>query len=160
MNKKRYYIAYGSNLSTEQMAYRCPDARIVGISVLSGWELVFRGCATIEPNKEMNTPVLVWEISEGDERSLDVYEGYPSYYRKEELTVKVARENAKPITVTAMVYIMEDGHEERMPSVYYYNVLYRGYMAFGFPMHVLENALERAKNGRRKFGITREEDAQ
>lgn len=30
MNEKKYYIAYGSNLSVEQMAQRCPDARIVG----------------------------------------------------------------------------------------------------------------------------------
>ena len=30
MSKKKYYIAYGSNLSVEQMAVRCPDARVVG----------------------------------------------------------------------------------------------------------------------------------
>ena len=26
MSKKKYYIAYGSNLSVGQMAYRCPEA--------------------------------------------------------------------------------------------------------------------------------------
>ena len=31
---KRYYIAYGSNLSTEQMAFRTPDAKIVGTAIL------------------------------------------------------------------------------------------------------------------------------
>ena len=30
--KRSYYIAYGSNLSEEQMAYRCPDARITGMN--------------------------------------------------------------------------------------------------------------------------------
>ncbi len=30
MSKMKYYIAYGSNLSVEQMAHRCPDARIAG----------------------------------------------------------------------------------------------------------------------------------
>lgn len=30
MKNKKYYIAYGSNLSVEQMAYRCPDAKIAG----------------------------------------------------------------------------------------------------------------------------------
>ena len=63
MSKKKYYIAYGSNLSVEQMAVRCPDARVVGNAILYGWQLLFKGCATIEPNPERNTPVLVWEIS-------------------------------------------------------------------------------------------------
>lgn len=79
MNEKKYYIAYGSNLSVEQMAQRCPDARIVGQAVLEDWELAFHGCATILPNKGKNTPVLVWEISAGDEKNLDIYEGYPSF---------------------------------------------------------------------------------
>lgn len=29
--EKKYYIAYGSNLSAEQMKARTPDARIVGV---------------------------------------------------------------------------------------------------------------------------------
>ena len=72
MKNKKYYIAYGSNLSVEQMAYRCPDAKIAGQAVLAGWELLFRGCATIAPNLKKNTPVLVWEISERDEENLDL----------------------------------------------------------------------------------------
>ena len=51
MKNKKYYIAYGSNLSVEQMADRCPDAKIAGQAVLAGWELLFRGCATIAPNR-------------------------------------------------------------------------------------------------------------
>ena len=76
--KKKYYIAYGSNLSVEQMACRCPDAKIAGQAVLAGWELLFRGCATIAPNPKKNTPVLVWEISERDEGNLDLYQLTPS----------------------------------------------------------------------------------
>ena len=86
---KRYYIAYGSNLSTEQMAFRTPDAKIVGKAILYGWQLLFKLHATIEENKEKNTPVLVWEISQEDEKRLDRYEGYPAYYYKKELPVTV-----------------------------------------------------------------------
>jgi hypothetical protein len=53
------------------MAYRCPDAKIVGTAVLHGWQLMFKGVATIEPKPEKNTPVLVWEISRRDEANLD-----------------------------------------------------------------------------------------
>lgn len=142
MNEKKYYIAYGSNLSVEQMTYRCPDAHIVGQAALEGWELLFRGCATIAPNPKKNTPVLVWEVSERDEDRLDAYEGFPRYYRKEELEVEVVREGAEPKTVTAMVYIMENDFGHRTPTLSYYKVLHDGYKAFHFPMHVLEGALK------------------
>ena len=100
MNEKKYYIAYGSNLSVEQMAQRCPDARIVGQAVLEDWELAFHGCATILPNKGKNTPVLVWEISAGDEKNLDIYEGYPNFYRKENMTVEVVSKDAEPVLLS------------------------------------------------------------
>ena len=144
MKNKKYYIAYGSNLSVEQMAYRCPDAKIAGQAVLAGWELLFRGCATIAPNPKKNTPVLVWEISERDEGNLDLYEGYPNYYRKEDLNIELLREEAEPEMVTAMVYIMENDFGHRAPSRYYYKVLHDGYKAFHFPMHILEGALKMA----------------
>lgn len=142
MNEKKYYIAYGSNLSVEQMAHRCPDARIIGQAVLEGWELLFRGCATIALNPKKNTPVLVWEVSERDEDRLDAYEGFPRYYRKEELEVEVVSEGAEPKTVTAMVYIMENDFGHRTPTLSYYKVLHDGYKAFHFPMHVLMGALK------------------
>ena len=142
MKNKKYYIAYGSNLSVEQMADRCPDAKIAGQAVLAGWELLFRGCATIALNPKKNTPVLVWEISERDEGNLDLYEGYPNYYRKEDLNIELLREGAEPEMVTAMVYIMENDFGHRAPSRYYYKVLHDGYKAFRFPMHILEGALK------------------
>ena len=143
MSKKKYYIAYGSNLSVEQMAVRCPDARVVGNAILYGWQLLFKGCATIEPNPERNTPVLVWEISERDEHSLDRYEGYPSFYYKKNLEVETfPLEGGESETLTAMVYIMENDFGRRAPSRYYYKVLHDGYKAFHFPMHILEGALK------------------
>lgn len=96
----------------------------------------------IAPNPKKNTPVLVWEISERDEENLDLYEGYPNYYRKEDLNIELLREGAEPEMVTAMVYIMENDFGHRAPSRYYYKVLHDGYKAFRFPMHILEGALK------------------
>ena len=139
---KRYYIAYGSNLSTEQMAFRTPDAKIVGTAILYGWQLLFRCHATIEPHPGRNTPVLVWEISEQDEKNLDRYEGYPVYYYKREIPVEVfPMDGNEPVQLTAMVYIMADGHPLAEPSPSYYGVLEGGYRRFHFPIHVLEQAL-------------------
>ena len=49
MKGKRYYIAYGSNLSVEQMAHRCPDAKIAGMAALKDWKLAFKLHADIVP---------------------------------------------------------------------------------------------------------------
>ena len=80
----KYYIAYGSNLSIEQMKVRTPDAVIVGTGMLKGWRLLFRQFATIKRSAKFNTPVLIWKISEQDEKSLDRYEGVSTLlYQKE-----------------------------------------------------------------------------
>ena len=86
--------------------------------------------------------MLVWGISERDERNLDRYEGFPSFYCKKDLEVETfPLEGGAPETLTAMVYIMTEGHRLGAPSDYYYKVLEDGYKAFHFPMHVLEQAL-------------------
>lgn len=136
---KRYYIAYGSNLSEEQMARRCPTAQIVGTSILKDWRLLFDGPASIEPFDGYEVPVLIWEIQPDDEKSLDRYEGYPSYYRKEMLKVKV-----KDQTLDAMVYIMNT-NKESQPGKYYYDVLDQGYERFGFNKKILETALQESE---------------
>lgn len=139
----RFYIAYGSNLSVEQMKHRTPDAKIIGTSVLEGWRLLFKSYATIEPKEGSRVPVLIWEISEADERNLDRYEGYPTYYYKRELPVLVTPlDGGAPRELTAMVYIMDEKYPFRMPSLYYYDVLHRGYRAFGFDLALLRQGIE------------------
>ena len=141
MANKKYYIAYGSNLLLKAMAQRCPDAKVVGTGVLEGWQLLFKGCATIEPCPGKNTPVAVWEISERDEKRLDVYEGYPSFYYKQDLELEIIPEGGAPMTVIAMVYIMNEKHYCHAPGASYYQVLIDGYRDFHFPLHVLRQAL-------------------
>ena len=92
--KQRLYIAYGSNLNLEQMAFRCPTAKVVGKSELKDYELLFRGgrrgaVATVEPKAGSTVPILVWEIQKKDEASLDLYEGYPNFYDKQMLEIEL-----------------------------------------------------------------------
>lgn len=135
----KLYVAYGSNLNLAQMARRCPRAKVVGCGVLNDYQLTFRRVATIEPEKEAITPVGVWEITPIDERSLDIYEGYPSYYRKE--TVKVELPDR---TVEAMVYIMNDG-KPQLPPDGYYKVIEDGYRDVGLDLKYLQGALDDTK---------------
>ena len=136
---KRYYIAYGSNLSLQQMKYRCPTAKVVGTSTLKDWRLLFNGPASIERNEGYEVPVLIWDIQPEDEKSLDRYEGYPNYYRKAMLDVEVNGEK-----IEAMVYIMNHNGESE-PGITYYNVLLEGYERFGFDKAILEKALEESR---------------
>lgn len=43
---KKYYLAYGSNLSMGQMAERCPDAVYVGTAEIADYQLLFKGSLT------------------------------------------------------------------------------------------------------------------
>lgn len=132
----KYYIAYGSNINEGQMAYRCPDAKVACKATLKGWKLVFRKHATIERVEGCEVPVLIWTISDRDERNLDRYEGFPKYYVKELFDVRVGRKN-----VTAMAYIMTDGRVVEPPTRMYYDVIMEGYLRFGLDTAVLRNAL-------------------
>lgn len=151
--KKRYYIAYGSNLSVQQMKWRCPDAKVAGIATLNNWKLAFRTHATIEPCEGREVPVLVWEISEADERNLDLYEGYPKYYIKKEMRITmmtdISGEHSK--SIKAMVYIMTDKHIRRIPSQGYIDVIEEGYERFGFDKAELELAIKEAKDSCKKI---------
>ena len=136
----RLYIAYGSNLNLPQMDRRCPTATVAGISELKGYELLFRGVATVEPKTDGRVPVLLWNITPVDEVALDRYEGWPNLYRKEMMDVELEGK-----TVSAMVYVMNQGRPLRMPSDYYYGVIEDGYRTAGFDTAVLEQALDRTE---------------
>lgn len=142
---KRFYLAYGSNLSVEEMAHRAPDAKVIGTSILQGWQLIFRQFATIVKNPGYETPVLVWNISSQDEKNLDWYEDFPRLYFKKELDVEVTPlAGGRAQELTAMVYIMTEDCSWRtaLPGNRYYNILNAGYEAFGFDKSILSRALE------------------
>lgn len=140
--KKTLYIAYGSNMDTDQMEYRCPTAELLGVSKMDGWQLLFKGSqtgayATVEKAEGSKVPVLVWRIGPMDEMRLDRYEGFPHFYYKKTVTVLL---NGK--SVKAMVYIMHENRPCGAPSYQYYKVLEDAYLKFGFDMDILEKALE------------------
>ena len=86
----KLYVAYGSNLNMVQMHCRCPTAEFVGTGVIQDYALQFKGSlhnahATIVPKAGSSVPVGIWTIGKTDERRLDIYEGYPGYYFKQDI---------------------------------------------------------------------------
>ena len=138
----KMYAAYGSNMDLDQMAYRCPEALLTARGEIKDWRLLFKGSktgcyATIEPCKGETVPVLLWEVSEKDEANLDRYEGFPTFYHKEDVMVETG---FGPIQ--AMVYVMDSSRKRGLPSAWYYEVIEDAYRRFGFDTAVLEKALE------------------
>ena len=136
MSKKQLYIAYGSNINLEQMAYRCPHSKVVGTSEIKDFELEFRGVATIVPKENMKVPVLIWELDERDLPILNKYEGHPHLYRQEKMPFEL---NGK--SCEGMAYLMNRGTISP-PGPQYYNTILQGYRENGLDESYLETALE------------------
>ena len=148
---KRYYLAYGSNLNVRQMAYRCPMAKAVGTAVIDGYELLFKGSKTgayltIEPKCGASVPVAVWEVTAGDERSLNRYEGYPVFYYKKKMAVNVTEfKSGKTQECVAFVYIMHEDRPIGVPTKYYVDTCIKGYEDFGFDIEILQKAIQKSQ---------------
>ena len=144
MKKKepRLYVVYGSNLNIQQMARRCPTARLYATGVIKDYELQFKGqpqsaFATIAKKVGSEVPVAVWEIQRADEYFLDRYEGYPSHYFKKDVPVELTDGRE----VNAMVYIMNLRMNFGMPSTHYYRTVHQGYLDCKLDTSVLNKAL-------------------
>lgn len=146
--KQRLYVAYGSNLNLRQMQLRCPEARVVGTSVIPDYRLMFKGSRTgayltIEPEAGHSVPVGIWAVSPDDEQALDRYEGCPKFYYKTELTLPVKNIRTGGVRRRrAFVYIMHEKQLFGVPTDSYLRTCMEGYQSFGFDPALLTEAYE------------------
>lgn len=156
--EEKLYFAYGSNINLDQMAARCPAARVVGPVVLEDHELLFRGnaggngVATIAPKPGSRVHGLLWHITPDCERSLDRYEGYPHLYSKEPVTVQ----DKSGQKITVMAYIMTGGEwwrDPALPSADYYGGIADGYIRNGLPVSALELSVRNARDEIRQMTV-------
>lgn len=139
----RLYFAYGSNLHMAQMAQRCPYAVPVTRARLYGWKLEFRGVLTIVPAKpEDYVDGAIWRTTPYDEKKLDVYEGFPRMYRKEDIHVEAVDPAGEKTgdQFECYVYLMNYGHPN-MPYPSYLGVCIEGAHHWGIPRGVFDRAL-------------------
>ena len=143
--KRRYYIAYGSNLNMKQMRFRCPQAEIIGTSEIKDYELLFKGSQTgsyltVEKKKGGSVPVAVWATTAADE-------GFPTFYYKAEMELPVKSiHTGKVQNRKCYVYIMHEDRNIGSPSEFYVRTCLEGYRDFGFDEKILMRAV---KNSRR-----------
>lgn len=95
-------------------------------------------------------PVAVWEITATDERNLDRYEGFPTYYTKHRR--RVVMDDGSELW--GMIYIM-NMIRPQPPTASYYNSIHNAYVRLGLRSEieqVLEPALQRSQR-RKRFSL-------
>jgi gamma-glutamylcyclotransferase (GGCT)/AIG2-like uncharacterized protein YtfP len=135
--KTQLYFAYGMNTNIEGMNKRCPKAVSHGYARLLDYEFRFAGPADVIPSPNRIADGVLWTITEDCLKSLDALEGYPYFYDRK--NVRVLHEGR---LVTAMVYYMQPGHVDSIPSDGYFNCLMEGYTDHGVPLDQLYQALD------------------
>ena len=134
-----YYFAYGMNTNLTSMSSRCPQSQVLGIADLSDFELEFSYHCNVKHHKGARVPGLLWKITESDLDSLDITEGYPDYYVREECDVI---HNGS--TVKAIVYIMTGSPELTPPSQHYWHLVHTGYKENKIDTDQLYHALNKS----------------
>ena len=130
-----YYFAYGSNLHHLQMKRRCPNCRFIKKIVLHNYRLTFRskyGAADIEKKRSGKVYGGLYVISKAAEKKLDIYEEYPTLYKKIYFKYK-----GKKI----MTYTMVRKTKLVPPTTRYLNIIKQGYKDCKLNMKSLQIAL-------------------
>lgn len=134
------YFAYGSNLNPRGMEARCPAAVVVDRAALLDWKLAFRGVADIVPSTGSRVEGALWRCTPKCLRALDVYEGVPSYYRREWVEVQDRHGD----THRALTYVMCGG-AIRPPSLGYLATIHGGFDWLRIPLDTLEDAVNESR---------------
>ena len=135
-----FYFAYGSNLHHLQMKKRCPNCRFIKKIILYNYNLTFRskyGAADIEKKVGKKVYGALYLISKTAERSLDVYEEYPTLYKK----MFFKYDNKK-----VMTYIMAKKTKLARPTTHYLNVIKQGYKDCKLNIKSLNDSLSQLKH--------------
>ena len=128
------YFAYGSNLHHTQMKRRCKDSIFLKKINLKDFKLTFRNMyADIERKKNSIVQGALFEISKIDEKKLDVYEDYPTIYKKYYFTYYEKK---------IMTYTMTKKTSFTFPSQRYLNIIKRGYKDCDLDKKHLKKALK------------------
>ena len=130
------YFAYGSNLHHAQMRRRCPKCRFIKKHILHGYQLTFRskyGAADIERRVGKKVYGALYVISRTAERRLDLYEEYPTLYKKIYFIFRKKK---------VMTYTMPKKTKLVPPTARYLNVIKQGYKDCKLNIKSLQIALQ------------------
>ncbi|MFZ0323604.1 MAG: gamma-glutamylcyclotransferase family protein [Actinomycetes bacterium] len=129
------YAAYGSNMDPRQMQQRAPHSPMTGTGWLSGWRLTFGGedlgwegsLASVVDDPSGSVFVVLYDLTDDDERALDSWEGALGLYRKVRVRIDTLEGES-----LAWVYVL-DSWEGGLPSARYLGIMADAAEAAGAP---------------------------
>ena len=136
----QYYFAYGSNLHHLQMKRRCPNCKYLKKIVLNNYRMTFRskyGAADIEKKLGDKVHGALYLISKAAERRLDVYEEYPTLYKK--IYFRYGGKKVKTYTMVKKTKLVP-------PTTRYLNIIKQGYKDCKLNKKSLNEALSQLKH--------------
>jgi gamma-glutamylcyclotransferase (GGCT)/AIG2-like uncharacterized protein YtfP len=106
VQRSECYFAYGSNMDPRLMQRNCPEAVPLGAGRLDGYRLEFTvyserwegGAANLEPDPHGRVWGVVWAVTPKDLDKLDTYVGHPTFYRREDVRVRMGERWADAVT--------------------------------------------------------------
>jgi gamma-glutamylcyclotransferase (GGCT)/AIG2-like uncharacterized protein YtfP len=126
----RLYFAYGANMVPEDMARRCPRARLVGTAVLADhrFAIIRDGHGTVLKAKGARVHGAAWRIGRADEAALDRFEEVARGLYRRTRTVVACRGRQ----VSALVYVAAATAPGR-PRAAYIESIIAAARGFAFP---------------------------
>lgn len=116
------YAAYGTNMDTGQMKFRCPHSPLVGTGWLVGWRIAFGGesigwegaLATVVEEPLGQVYVVLYDVPPEDEAHLDEWDG-ANMGLYDKIHVRVQTLEGEQLVWT---YVLND-YEGGLPSASY-----------------------------------------
>jgi gamma-glutamylcyclotransferase (GGCT)/AIG2-like uncharacterized protein YtfP len=131
------YFAYGMNTNADSMAGRCPSAQSLGHARLLNHVFRFSQHADVIAETGSYVDGVLWSITAQDLASLDLLEGYPTYYGRDQVQVSQGSR-----IFMALCYSMQSGQPDSAPSTRYMDLVLEGYAQHNVPTEQLWNSIE------------------
>ena len=132
-------------MNVEQMAVRCPGARMLGLVAKRGWRFIIneRGYVTALDDSSAETLGCLWELTDEHREELDRYEGVAAgFYRLVQCEVFRLDNSA---SIQAVAY--RAAHEvPGSPTASYADAVFQGARQIGLPEEYV-TAIEAWRNG-------------
>ncbi|MBE7449219.1 MAG: gamma-glutamylcyclotransferase [Kofleriaceae bacterium] len=148
-------FAYGSNVDADQIRYRCPSARLVGVATLRGHAMAFAGhsasrggpVATVFACEALDVPGALYSMTRDDLARLDRFEGVPWMYTRTSVWVIADGKRRR-----AEIYRLRAEHVRAglgTPAPAYLGLIVGAYHRLGIPKDSLSIAITLATRVKR-----------
>jgi len=141
-----YNFSFGSNMSSNRLLARLPNAKRVGTAILKGYELTFdmffsdgSGKCSIQKTDKADALVygVVYEVNTDEKLTLDAIEGPGND------CVDITVELLNGQTIDTHCYIANTHDEDVLPYDWYVKHVYRGALEAGVPKAYSDAILNR-----------------